>query len=892
IVNGTLISSIKNPIGPHVFARQVNLTSDTQYLFNLTVIDNNSDFDIFLFSNETDEFGEPILLANSQNNEYLYNTTYDFFYYTPKKDQTCFLVIKAINGTSDFSLNITSNIENNFQPQLNIPEITYINGIKNTTVMSRQEFEGNEPLKNSTLNSYRFYIEYTDKDSSNAPPMEVNVSIIQTLQNFTLIQAYPQSDNNFSEGVLYWSEYIQFTTPGIYTYFFTGSDGKYINTSRNFSIKVTILNEIQQFPYKHSFNEGLGNWTYTTSNWGLLYQNNANDNRDRLYSSNWTSLYFGTHHIYPSNYSYRPNPSLKYYLNGSLISPVFNLTNLSNNIQPIAKFGFRISINKGDFVYLQINRIDQSWTTWETIKWYTNEEKEWFLENVNISQYKGSLIQFRVNISLDKKIDLTKNRGFIVDYVAIENFTNVNPPEIIFNLIDGISVKKISKYQKVMFSCDYFDLDNNYPDYVLIEAYTIINGQEKLMNFTMFNVYGDWNSSSIKFEDKGIRFKKSLQIGLVSNHTFRFHVSDGIYIKSTQWYNKNNSKITIIDPNVLVFNTYQDDKAIGYSFSSSNLENYYIVHFIDDELIPVENTAWISGDNTWHISERYNNNFLHAGIGQLSPDTDDSAGYGANWDANLITQPLKVNDEYNLYLEFNHNLSLQPEFGASPDTCIISISVNFGKDWTILKEYTFNSEGNDTAEQIDLSDYDDEIVMIMFTLRSNNIDTLSNLADGWLLSDIYIGYNKLTDFQEPNIKFKNLESNDIVYSTFIIEVKISDNDEIDDSRINIYIDDENVYDENFKFDEDSGILKYKWDTTQYENGEHEIKVIAYDKAGNKVEKTITIIVDNSVLNVKSWPQWAIFLITGITIGIISCIILFKNENLKKLRTFIRRKIKH
>jgi len=281
----------------------------------------------------------------------------------------------------------------------------------------------------------------------------------------------------------------------------------------------------------------------------------------------------------------------------------------------------------------------------------------------------------------------------------------------------------------------------------------------------------------------------------------------------------------------------------------------------------------------------------------LSTDIDDSAGYGANWDADLITHPIKVNDDHNLYLEFNHNLSIQPEippyyYGASPDICIISISVNFGKDWTILKEYTYDIEGIEPKEQIDLSEYDDEIVMIKFTLRSNNIDILSNLADGWLLSDIYVGYDKTTDFLEPNIKFTNLNSYDIVYSTYIINIKISDNDEIDDSRINIYIDDENVYGENFKFDEDSGILKYKWDTTEYENGEHEIKVIAYDEEGNKIEKTITVIVDNSILNVKSWPQWAIFLIIGTTIGIISCIILIKNENLKKIRFFIRKRVKN
>ena len=84
-----------------------------------------------------------------------------------------------------------------------------------------------------------------------------------------------------------------------------------------------------------------------------------------------------------------------------------------------------------------------------------------------------------------------------------------------------------------------------------------------------------------------------------------------------------------------------------------------------------------------------------------------------------------------------------------------------------------------------------------------------------MLSDIYIGYDKSTDFQEPNIKFNNLNSYDIVYSTYIIDVKISDNDEIDDSRINIYIDDENVYGENFKFDD--GQLKFITDVEIIEN---------------------------------------------------------------------------
>ncbi|GAH25659.1 unnamed protein product, partial [marine sediment metagenome] len=44
-INGTLTSSLYNPLGTHVFARQINFTKNKQYVFELSLTD-NADFDM------------------------------------------------------------------------------------------------------------------------------------------------------------------------------------------------------------------------------------------------------------------------------------------------------------------------------------------------------------------------------------------------------------------------------------------------------------------------------------------------------------------------------------------------------------------------------------------------------------------------------------------------------------------------------------------------------------------------------------------------------------------------------------------------------------------------------------------------------------------------------
>ncbi len=862
--SSNLISSQENPLGPHVFSRQIKLTKHKQYLFNLTIAENDADFDVFLFSNESNQYGEPILLESSRK----WYDDFNYFYFTPKDNQTdCIITVKAVEGNSIFTLNV-SLVENKFKPELKVPEIDYFGGSKNITIMSYQEFMGNNPQKNYSIDRYRFYIEYYDNDTTNVPPQEIYVVILGISKNYTLYQpdynfTFPP-DNNFTDGALFISDYIQFPHTGIYQYYFIGSDGKNRTRFPNtgfLNISIEFPTDSIQFPHYHSFNEGLDNWVYNGTGWGLLQQSNINDDRSIIYQDPWNSIYFGIYHNYPTNYTYQPIKLTEDpFPNGTLTSPLFNLTKLNENTtQPFAKFGLRISINDGDFIFLQINL---NWTGWFTIRTYTNEEKEWFMEEINLTQYIGYFVQFRFETSLDNDFDPVNYKGFMLDYFSLINYTNENPPQIEFDIDKNLSSIQGFYFQKFSFSCSYYDLENNYPEFVYLEMDGI--------NYTMYNFYGDWNAT---IEDNGILFTRSLVLGDISNHSFRFHVFDGVYITETQLYNENNSLFEFIEPEPLQFNILKDNKLIGYNFSNYSLTDYYV----SGTPLQKELTTWFRSDNTWHPITRLQQQMLYGGLGNSYGSSDQ--GYETNWDTSLITYPLHLNSEYKVYLEFDHEITLQNEYSLPEDQldkCNISISRDYGISWILLKEYTYNSDSLSGKEKLDLSKYSGEDIMIMFTLNTNNI--VVGLGYGWLLYNIYIGYDKSTDFIAPEIRIINPINDTTIKSKVLIEAQIEDNVELDESKIYIYINERSIDRKKLTYDSNTSILEFNWDTTRYDDGIYEVKVVACDKEGNTAENYVIIKVDN----VQWWSTWGPYIILSIGVVIVGLIIYKISEKKGKI----------
>ncbi len=866
-INGTLTSSIVNPLGTHAIAHRINFTADHQYFINFTQTGIGADFDVYLYSNESNQYGEPILITASRK---FYGDLTNF-YFVPRENETeCVLIVKAISGSGTFKLNI-SEIINIYEPTLEVPEVLYADGTENTTVMSYQKFIGNSPDKNYTIDRYYFFINFFDNDTTPVPPQEIYVSIEG--QNYTLTQLNP-ADTNYTDGALFWSAAIQFSVAKTYHYFFVASDGlhstRYPEEGDLLSIKIEYPAGSKKFPYLEDFKNIVSlpsiGWTTEGTGWQVITQANyllgtVIDDRTRVstvYGSPlaWQTVYFGytTNFIAGMDYSYQPFIYTDPYPNGSLTSPLFNLTGLTQNTQPFAKFGLRASINSLDFVYLQINL---NWSGWTTIRTYTNTEREWFMEVINLTQYKENFVQFRFETALNNIYDPIKNKGFMVDYFAIENYTNKFAPEIFaYPTVDYINPDQGSKFESFAFSCEYLDKDNQYPEFVYLEMAGA--------NYTMLNIYGDWSANSSGVPDNGILFRKSLVIGDITNRSFRFHVSDGKTTVSSLRYNQDNSAIQFINPAPMAPNTYQSGKEIGYQFPNNSLNSFYIAGYPT----PDDATAWLTGDNTWHTINLLGVDTLYGGIGQISYGTGN-LGYGTNWDAKLITRPFKVGSEYTAYLEYGFNISLQPEvpplyFGTNPDRCIVSISTDYGTTWSVLREYRPDSAVLNSAEKIDLSGYSDEVVIVMFTLHSNSVTTLGvGVALGWFLYNIYIGYDPATDFINPIVKIESPESKDLVSGEVTIKAKLTDDIGIDISRIQLFIEDEAVAKGDLEFDSKKDIVKFTWDTSKYNDGLYEIIVVAFDDTGNRAEDSIIVQVENGVFDWNKWAPWVIVILIAV-----------------------------
>ncbi|MHA1271997.1 MAG: S8 family serine peptidase [Promethearchaeota archaeon] len=884
-VNDTLISSKQNPLGKHVFARRINFTANIQYNISLTYKESGADFDVFIFSNKSDQYGEPILLASSRKAYGDFNN----FYFTPTKDQTeCIIIVKAISGNGTFYLNISS-IENNYVPELKIPEIgppLTQGSTKNTTVISYQESLGNNPDKNYTIDQYTFYIEYWDNDTTNVPPQEIYLCIIG-LQNYTMTQVNPL-DNNYTDGALFSTERIQFKEANTYNYYFVASDGLHKVKSGTFKIKIEYPTGSKKVPIWYKFNDYSSlnqlrsdGWKIpqTDTGWDIITQSNLYDDRSRLYPLGfWRTLYFGRQpYVAGTDYTYQPvNPATGQYPNGSITTPLLNLTGLGENFIPIAKFGIRVSINSLDYVYLQIN---VNWSGWTTLKTYTNMEQEWYLEQINLTQYKGSYIQFKIDTNLNAIWDPIKNRGFMLDYFAIENYTNNNKP-VIYTVPSSVTPTEGNKYEQFQFYCNYYDADNNYPEYIRIE---IDNGKY----YDLLNLYGDWWANSTDLGDTGIQFSKKLIIGDM-NRTYRFVASDGKYVVKTEWINENDDMITFSNPEPRDFNVYKSGKFIGYNFTDSDLSDYYVA----GTPTPEESTAWLAGDNTWHPITFRGEDMLYCGIGQVSIGQNNQ-GYGTNWNAELITRPVYLKEEYDLYLMYNYNISLQPEvpplYYGTPDYCDVYISTDYGDSWDKLVEYKPTQDqptGFAGHAVIDLTEYRNEVVMIRFRLRSNSQTTGFGL--GWFLYNIYLGYDPNTDFIAPVINILSPDDKETISSNVEVKATITDDIKLDIGRIQIYINDEALDNEAFSYNNDTNELIFDWDTTLYDDGLYELKIVAFDEEGNRAEASIVVEIDNGYIAWNKWLPWIIFILATIIIGLVLFILMERKgkvwiENIRNTR---------
>ena len=211
------------------------------------------------------------------------------------------------------------------------------------------------------------------------------------------------------------------------------------------------------------------------------------------------------------------------------------------------------------------------------------------------------------------------------------------------------------------------------------------------------------------------------------------------------------------------------------------------------------------------------------------------------------------------------------------DHCTISITKDLGIHWILLEDYYYDSDNLIGNQSFDISTYSNEEVMFKFTLTTN--ENVVGLGTGWIVSDIYVGYDKNTDFIAPTVKLLKPLNNERLHATITIEANVSDNKALDLSRFYIYINNKVVNKELINYNQNSSILSFTLDTTDYSDGKYEIKIRVYDLEGNAGEQLVQVYIENGLLNMKRWGPWITLAVVALVIGIILFLLYRKKDKI-------------
>ena len=234
-----LSSSAISTENSHIFASSVILEKDTVYYFNLSRDStlNGIDADMYLFHNQSDSYGRPIILKSSTR---IGQGLEESFYYTNiNATDSFFIIIKAASGSGVVHLNIS------------IPQNT------ESPILNNSYFSTLTSQYNDSLDTFRFWVNYSHPE--NFPPAYVRLHLSNELSNISM-QPYNPVDNNYIDGVWYYVDY-KFTqnphTSEIYEYHFTTQTGpffyNYTDLSNDwFEITVNQIPNIEPYNCKRT----------------------------------------------------------------------------------------------------------------------------------------------------------------------------------------------------------------------------------------------------------------------------------------------------------------------------------------------------------------------------------------------------------------------------------------------------------------------------------------------------------------------------------------------------------------------------------------------------------------------------------------------------------------
>jgi parallel beta-helix repeat protein len=127
-----------------------------------------------------------------------------------------------------------------------------------------------------------------------------------------------------------------------------------------------------------------------------------------------------------------------------------------------------------------------------------------------------------------------------------------------------------------------------------------------------------------------------------------------------------------------------------------------------------------------------------------------------------------------------------------------------------------------------------------YTLRARASDLSGKTVMATRVIDIF---NQLPDIFSPSFEMITPDDGDTVSEATVVAARATDAGGMD--RIEFYIDDEHVHTSVSPSPEWESLYgSFFWGTYEVENGPHDIRVVAYDVAGNYNEDIVTVTVDN------------------------------------------------
>ena len=809
-ISNSLVSILGNSTGVHSFARKIQLTQNEYYNFTLE-FSNTADLDFYIYKNTSDSYGDPIIIQKSTGENRKESIVFGL-----KQDSGLYIVIiKAVSGEfTNFTLNVTH------MANVHIPILTnhIANGI--------QGF-------NDILDTIEFVINYTDLD--NLPPITLDLNIT----GFSEVISFSKksSDLNYADGCLY-STQFHFYEIGVYEYHIIAWDG--INLVRspeiaNYTVEIISVQNAVYDNYTWDFH-AMNKWAFDGS-WHNISQFDSIDSRGNgtMY---WNGLYFGDNSsVLFGEYSYQNVAELSI---STAYSPQIWLDETSN---PLLQLGIRISMNQGD--YFLINARSNRTGTWVTLDSFTNVEEEWSLLKYNLSEFISSYVQIQFVVILDIIQDIELNKGILIgNFNILQQPPGNYYPSVIFNT--SVFPERGPIYQNYRFSTIIGDQDGIPPDIVYLEI--------DHKNYTMFNIYGDFDSTYSEFngnlQSGGITYAYDIYLATVSDSNFRIHVkTNGDFISTDFLSGPATSSQT------------------NYSFPFYGIQTHMSAYGSPQ---PHPQTIWVSSSNSFHFITQ--DDVWYSGVNYY-------LGYGTNWDVYLVTSLINIpqsNEETDrVYLWFEHQLLFDtpnPQLFGD-DFASIKISSDFGTHWYDLETYDENVAGYQT-QKIDLWNYKGMNVLIRFEFHSDDTSFFPGFQTGWYLRDIMVNVDELLDKEPPTILFTNIIPNMEISGTFTLQITILDPSGIDDARVTLFINTISIDDATAE----NGIIIYEIDTTKYRNGNTTIAVLAYDEIGNKEITSTYVLIRN-----EGSPFLWVYIIVGISITLIVGILLLYFQVIKPFK---------